>query len=315
MQLEEFKGLALRTESQIDGISLDRDKIVILLTILVELVGILDGLKKAVFYKKVSKLDSEFIGHLIKMGELIAELRASSDNTEQPASEMLFSSNGDYLHGIDPRVFHGILGIITESGELAEALLKVMRGEVDEIDPINIQEEMSDIAWYKAILHDVLKLNWGQGLRNVIEKLNIRYPEKFSDYFADNRDLDAERAALSVGFETKPTLMQQLAAQEGDEDAVDESDLMAIEELEHFRQRLNRSLGIGDQLDLFESTETTRLEKQRELLDDAMVIYRLGRVPSPEDATRKVFFVEVPDGLTPEEAKELVAKFMDEKRG
>lgn len=196
MELEEFKGLALRTESQIEGIKLNRENVALLLRMFVSLSEVLDGLKKAAFYNKTEKLDSEFSAHLSDIAKA-GEKLAWSVSGRGVLGTLIDSDES--VPNVSPRVFHGILGILTESGELGEALLKSFENGDHVIDAVNVQEEMSDIAWYEAILHDELGLNWEQGLVNVIEKLRIRYPDKYSDYAAANRNLAAERAALEVG--------------------------------------------------------------------------------------------------------------------
>lgn len=195
MELKEFQGLALRTESHIEGIKLNRSNLITLLKVVVAVTEILDGIKKAAFYNKTTKLQDNLAVHLGEVIRLMTSLQTK--NVENGPVGTIMDTN-ETLSDIDPRVFHGILGIITESGELAQALLNAVDGSKP-IDAVNVQEEMSDIAWYKAILHDTLGLDWGQGLTNVIEKLRIRYPDKYSDYAADNRNLEAERAALEVG--------------------------------------------------------------------------------------------------------------------
>ena len=195
MELKEFQGLALRTESHIEGIKLNRSNLITLLKVVVAVTEILDGIKKAAFYNKTTKLENNLTLQLDQIKGLVGELYLRNAASGPVGTIM---DTNETLSDIDPRVFHGILGIITESGELAQALLNAVDGSKP-IDAVNVQEEMSDIAWYKAILHDTLRLDWGQGLTNVIEKLRIRYPDKYSDYAADNRNLEAERAALEVG--------------------------------------------------------------------------------------------------------------------
>lgn len=195
MELNEFQGLALRTESRISNINVDQKSIISLLKMTVALTEILDGVKKAVFYNKTSKLQENFFSNL---DVILDEARELDLDFSALGVEAVINSNTHY-DNIDPRVFHGILGIVTESGELASALLKCFENSGTTIDPVNVQEEMSDIGWYEAILHDTLKLDWGQGLENVINKLRVRYPDKYSDEAAENRNLEAERAELEKG--------------------------------------------------------------------------------------------------------------------
>ena len=102
----------------------------------------------------------------------------------------------DGVVDINQRVLHGLLGVITESGEIASALANYIIDK-ETLDAVNIQEEViGDISWYTAILCDELELNWEQGMRNNIEKLKIRYPEKFTTENAMDRDLLKERTEL-----------------------------------------------------------------------------------------------------------------------
>jgi NTP pyrophosphatase (non-canonical NTP hydrolase) len=197
MELKEFQGLALRTEVIPTAIPLNTANLISILKVVVEITEILDGVKKAVFYNKNKKLEDELVGRLATIAKLIMALEWQSSGKGPVGAVM---DKDATISNLDPRVFHGILGIVTESGELAAALLTVLENPEATIDAVNIQEEMSDIAWYKAILHDSLNLDWDQGLTNVINKLKIRYPEKYSDECAAERDLSAERAALEVGF-------------------------------------------------------------------------------------------------------------------
>ena len=99
---------------------------------------------------------------------------------------------------VNSRVFHALLGIITEAGELSDALLNAVTG--GGIDAVNLQEEATgDMGWYRAILNDELGLDEYQGLTNVINKLRTRYPDKFTNELAANRNLEAERKHLEVG--------------------------------------------------------------------------------------------------------------------
>lgn len=93
------------------------------------------------------------------------------------------------------RLLHGAIGICTESGELMDALKKgIFYGKP--IDYINIKEEVSDIFWYCGIILDALGTTMDEVFTMNITKLKARYPEKFTEYLAENRDLVKERAIL-----------------------------------------------------------------------------------------------------------------------
>lgn len=95
----------------------------------------------------------------------------------------------------DPRIIHAAIGLVTESGELIDALKKAMfYGK--KLDLTNIKEEAGDILWYLAILFDALGTDFDTEQARVIAKLKARFPEKFTEEKAENRDLVTERAIL-----------------------------------------------------------------------------------------------------------------------
>lgn len=93
------------------------------------------------------------------------------------------------------RIFHGIIGIITEAGELAEALGKAIQDETP-LDLTNVSEEIGDGLWYDAAMLRVLGTTFDSVQRTNIAKLRARFPNKFTEFDANNRNLDAERAIL-----------------------------------------------------------------------------------------------------------------------
>jgi NTP pyrophosphatase (non-canonical NTP hydrolase) len=93
------------------------------------------------------------------------------------------------------RLMHAAMGISTESGELMDMLKKhVVYGKP--MDDINIVEECGDLLWYIALALDAVGFTIEDAMVRNIAKLAKRYPDGFSEYLAQNRDLDAERAAL-----------------------------------------------------------------------------------------------------------------------
>jgi NTP pyrophosphatase (non-canonical NTP hydrolase) len=93
------------------------------------------------------------------------------------------------------RALHALMGLQTEIGELVD----VWKREIfynKSSDGVNIIEEIGDIAWYLALLCDHIDVEFEQCLQINIAKLQKRYPEKFDEGKAINRDLEAEREAL-----------------------------------------------------------------------------------------------------------------------
>lgn len=89
---------------------------------------------------------------------------------------------------------HGAIGYATEAGEMLEALKKAL--DTGKVDAINVMEESGDGKWYLAVLAHVFGYEYGDDERRVIAKLRARFPDKFTAYDANNRDLAAERAIL-----------------------------------------------------------------------------------------------------------------------
>lgn len=92
------------------------------------------------------------------------------------------------------RLLHGSLGISTESNELFEALEKGL--ETGNIDTVNLSEELGDIMFYVGVLCNALNVNLEDIMEKNNAKLKLRYKDKFSSFYAINRDLDAERKLL-----------------------------------------------------------------------------------------------------------------------
>lgn len=113
---------------------------------------------------------------------------------------LLIQDTQKQVHGIEMtldavyNVVHGAIGYATEAGEMLEMLKHVING--GKLDTVNMLEEVGDGKWYMAILLDTIGYEWGEDERRVIAKLRARFPDKFKEYDANNRDLAAERAIL-----------------------------------------------------------------------------------------------------------------------
>lgn len=100
-------------------------------------------------------------------------------------------------------LFHGIIGKVTEAAELLEALVKVTEGLP--LDFANIREEIGDGLWYDAIILRAIDSNFGEAQHVNIAKLRKRFPNAFTEYEANNRDLFAEREVLENKTVEHPT--------------------------------------------------------------------------------------------------------------
>lgn len=104
------------------------------------------------------------------------------------------------------RGLHHAIGIATEAGELLDAFKKkIYYGK--HLDLVNIAEEIGDLFWYINGMIDYLNshpsrpygspaITWESIMENNIEKLRSRYPQKFTEEKAINRDISSERTLL-----------------------------------------------------------------------------------------------------------------------
>lgn len=102
-----------------------------------------------------------------------------------------FEATGD----ITPRIEHGVIGAVTEVGELMDAVKKSKIYGRD-FDRVNMVEEIGDVMWYLAILADDLGVSFEEIWEKNINKLRQRYPEKYTNEQSENRDIAAERKIL-----------------------------------------------------------------------------------------------------------------------
>jgi NTP pyrophosphatase (non-canonical NTP hydrolase) len=90
---------------------------------------------------------------------------------------------------------HMVIGISTESGELLDQYKKAL-AYGRELDLVNIEEELGDIMWYLANMCNILSIDFEKILEQNISKLHARFPNKFTEENANQRDLQAERKIL-----------------------------------------------------------------------------------------------------------------------
>ena len=97
--------------------------------------------------------------------------------------------------GYDLNNLHMCLGMQTECAEISDVFKKYIAYK-KEVDLINIKEELGDLMFYIANMCNIN--NWD--LRDILEtniaKLKVRFPEKFTEENAINRNLEEERKQL-----------------------------------------------------------------------------------------------------------------------
>lgn len=103
--------------------------------------------------------------------------------------------NGIHLSAEQAEILHGVLGVVTEAGEIADVLKKhLIYGKT--LDKVNLKEELGDVAWYVALLIRRLETNFEKIFDVNIKKLYVRYPEKFTEEAALIRNVVKERELL-----------------------------------------------------------------------------------------------------------------------
>lgn len=176
---------AIRTESQIEKITVNPFVFRALVDTIISAGTVLDQIKKNVFYKKPFKI-SEIQDKMATAREAIDAVTFLMHDQEFP--NPAFDKDVE----VNPRIFHSVVGIVTEAVELLQAIDLNSR----EVDTVNLLEEFGDLAWYQAIGIDEAGGTFEQVLDRVIAKLRARYPEKFTNENAINRDLAKERKVL-----------------------------------------------------------------------------------------------------------------------
>jgi NTP pyrophosphatase (non-canonical NTP hydrolase) len=93
------------------------------------------------------------------------------------------------------RLLHAAMGMCTEAGEAQDALKRHFFYGA-ELDPVNLQEEIGDMLWYCAQMCSALGVSMEKIMERNIAKLRARYPDRFNEEDAVNRDLKKERDVL-----------------------------------------------------------------------------------------------------------------------
>lgn len=194
MDRKEFQKLAVRTESLVpEAKTTERDfeYFTNALSIYEAATNVLDAYKKHFFYKEKDgspkRIDHDYVMNQFKEIDCLLDSVACAENDE--------TTNRGFIVPLDVRIFHALLGTITEHGEIASALLKGFSS--GELDIVNVCEELGDSDWYKALFYEATGIEWVNVQSMIIKKLEIRYADKiFTEAEASQRDLQAERKVL-----------------------------------------------------------------------------------------------------------------------
>ena len=148
----------------------------------------LDEIKKALFY-----------GREIDVPQVASE--GAHPVTLAKLPEWIATDASEEADRAAINIIHGIIGKATEAGELLELLhATAIHGET--FDVANAGEEVGDGFWYDALLARACGLTFEGIQRTNIAKLRYRFPDRFTEYDANNRDLFGERRILEEGEKT-----------------------------------------------------------------------------------------------------------------
>lgn len=101
---------------------------------------------------------------------------------------------------VDPEIFHAWIGVTTECGESGDVVKKALiYGK--EPDLVNLDEEFADKLWYIALYCKARDISFEYLFDLVIKKLQVRFPDKFTEDEAINRDVAAERRLLEEQYD------------------------------------------------------------------------------------------------------------------
>lgn len=86
----------------------------------------------------------------------------------------------------DDRLLNGALGLVGESGEIADLVKKnLMQGHV--LDVEHVAKELGDVCWYIAETATAIGCDMETIMKMNIEKLRKRYPDGFDSERSQHR--------------------------------------------------------------------------------------------------------------------------------
>lgn len=92
-------------------------------------------------------------------------------------------------------IVHMLFGMSTEIGELTDVFKRFIAYKKP-VDGVNVVEELGDILYYLASFCRISNIPISEVINRNVAKLETRYPEKFTEEAANNRDLEKEREQL-----------------------------------------------------------------------------------------------------------------------
>lgn len=111
-------------------------------------------------------------------------------------------NEGKTLSAFQIELLHGAMGLSTEANELLDMMKKnIFYG--NPIDVPNIVEECGDAMWYISLILREAGFSFEEVMQINIDKLKLRFPEKFEEHQAIDRDVAKERKLLEDSVSIK----------------------------------------------------------------------------------------------------------------
>lgn len=121
---------------------------------------------------------------------------------------------------------HGIQGIATEAGELLD-LVKKYHAYGKEFSREKIIDETGDVLWYVALLLKSVGSTFDEAMTRNITKLRTRFPDKFSEELAINKDVAKEIKVMFSDDEMEAERVRKWALEFSRRPIEDEPDLFS----------------------------------------------------------------------------------------
>lgn len=94
------------------------------------------------------------------------------------------------INAAEPAFMAKILGLVGESGEVAEKFKKIIRdkeGKINSNDKTEIKKELGDVLWYTAVIADYLGIGFEDVAQTNLKKLASRKARGVGKGSGDNR--------------------------------------------------------------------------------------------------------------------------------
>lgn len=98
----------------------------------------------------------------------------------------------------DMTAIHMVMGMATEVGELTDFFKKNLAYKKP-IDMARVHDEVGDLMWYISEFCNYYHINLENILQKNIDKLRVRFPEKFDEQLAINKNDALEKTVFIEG--------------------------------------------------------------------------------------------------------------------